>query len=144
MTGAVVRVGLLSLLLILAHDLIQRAVKCGMTGTGSYLNDRATSKERRRGGGMAPTMSLLQVRYFTVDLLIKLWYKRIFSPLYLSVRKVNRGALLSPFLSRQRLQLLTMASNTIRNFIIHPRHRMHLVFGANTDVGKSIVSVRKC
>ena len=34
-----------------------------------------------------------------------------------------------------------MVSKAISNFALHRFHRMHLVFGANTDVGKSIVSV---
>ncbi|KAL7482644.1 hypothetical protein ACHAW6_012891 [Cyclotella cf. meneghiniana] len=33
-----------------------------------------------------------------------------------------------------------MASKAFVHFAIHPRHRMHFIFGANTDVGKSIVS----
>eukprot|EP00956_Cyclotella_meneghiniana_P006587 scaffold8716_cov65-Cyclotella_meneghiniana.AAC.1 len=33
-----------------------------------------------------------------------------------------------------------MVSKAISNFALHRFHRMHLVFGANTDVGKSIVS----
>ncbi|KAL7513562.1 hypothetical protein ACHAXN_010795 [Cyclotella atomus] len=33
-----------------------------------------------------------------------------------------------------------MASKTISKFALHPKHRTHLVFGANTDVGKSVVS----
>lgn len=35
-----------------------------------------------------------------------------------------------------------MVSNAVGNFALHRFHRMHLLFGANTDVGKSIVSVR--
>ena len=34
-----------------------------------------------------------------------------------------------------------MVSKAISNFALHRFHRMHLVFGANTDVGKSVVSV---
>eukprot|EP00804_Cyclotella_cryptica_P011887 CCRYP_004382-RA/>CCRYP_004382-RA protein AED:0.36 eAED:0.36 QI:13/1/1/1/0.5/0.33/3/1291/365 len=33
-----------------------------------------------------------------------------------------------------------MASKALAHFAIYPRHRMHFIFGANTDVGKSIVS----
>eukprot|EP00804_Cyclotella_cryptica_P011888 CCRYP_004382-RB/>CCRYP_004382-RB protein AED:0.44 eAED:0.44 QI:0/0/0.5/1/0/0/2/82/325 len=34
-----------------------------------------------------------------------------------------------------------MASKALAHFAIYPRHRMHFIFGANTDVGKSIVRV---